>query len=128
MAPPTRRASTIGPSARTSAEAARAPVSSPPTEPVGSTEPGTVVSAMPHAHHQLAELALDARRVLHDAGDLAAVEDRDPVAQREQLLELGRDHDGRDTVLGHGSDALPDHRGRADVEPVRRLVEDHDAR
>src|SRR5487761_2256205 len=70
-------------------------------------------------HQQSDRLAAGGRR--HDAGDPTVVHDRDPVAQGEDLVELGGDHQDRLALV-----ALLDHLAvyvldRSHVEPAGGL-------
>ena len=67
--------------------------------------------------------------VLDHPGDRAARHDRDPVAERDQLVDLGRDEERRRALLRPARVIFASHElGGAHVEPVGRLVEDHDPR
>ena len=71
-------------------------------------------------------------RVMSSLGDLAdlapVAQHRDPVADRDQFVELGRRHQQRQALLAQLADQRHDLRVRADVDAARRLVENEDAR
>ena len=56
-----------------------------------------------------------------------AAQHRDAVAEGDQLVQVGRDHQRADALVRQLPDAGPDGPGREDVEAVGRLVEDHQA-
>ena len=64
----------------------------------------------------------------NDADEAPAREHGDPVAELEQLVEVGRDDERRAAARRELADQLAHGRGRLDVEPVGRLVEDDDLR
>ena len=76
------------------------------------------------ADHQPPDLFRCARPVRHDPDQAAARQHGDPVADLEQLVEVGRDHERGAAARRQLPDQVADGRGRLHVEPVRRLVED----
>ena len=67
---------------------------------------------------------LSAVRPSHGRDELAAVDDRDPVGQLEDLVELGRHEQDRGPGVALGDRLLVDELDAADVEAAGRLVED----
>ena len=67
---------------------------------------------------------LSAVRPSQHGHDPAAVHDRDPVGQLEDLVELGRDEQDRRPGVALGDGLAVDELDAADVEAARRLVED----
>src|SRR3990170_712194 len=65
------------------------------------------------------------RAVLDAAAEPPPREHGDPVAQVDELLEVGGDDERRDPPLRLLADARPHRTGRPHVEPVRRLAVDH---
>ena len=66
---------------------------------VGRDRAARVAASCAAGRHQQADLVLVGRPAVDDRHDLAAVHDRDPVGQLEDLVELGRDEqDGRPGV------------------------------
>src|SRR5689334_20599682 len=78
------------------------------------------------SRHQQADLALHVGAVLDNAGEVALEHDADAVADLEQLVEVGGDDDGRQSVLRTGEDALMGEARVLQIEAVGRLVEDDD--
>ena len=76
--------------------------------------------------HQMTDASLGVLVVLDDTDQPAAVHHADPVRQLEQLFELGRDQDRRDTGVGSIADALAGAADIRDIEAVGRLVVHHE--
>ena len=62
------------------------------------------------------------------AGDLALVDDEDPVGEREDLLELERDEQDRAALVALGDEAAVEELDRPHVEAARRLGRDQHLR
>ena len=73
------------------------------------------------------DLLLGRLTALEDGDVLAEPEDRDPVGHLEDVVEVVRDEDDREPLLGETSDEVEHLTRLRDAERGRRLVEDHDA-
>ena len=73
--------------------------------------------------HEQADLFLVRGPAVERRDQLAAIHDRDPVGQLEDLVELGRDEQDRRSGVTHLDRPAMDEFDAADVEPARRLVE-----
>src|SRR5207248_9099392 len=82
---------------------------------------------LPSGHEQadLLHVRLGARRL---ADDRALVHDRDPVGEREDLVEVLADQQDRDTLAGGVAQVLVHGLDRADVEAPRRRGGDEQLR
>ena len=78
------------------------------------------------ADHQLGEVVLVGLRRHALADDLAAPDDRDPVGDLEDLVELVADEDDAVALGGEPPQDLEDLLGLLRREDGRRLVEDED--
>src|SRR3989304_1165840 len=99
MIAPAARARTIGPTERTrgSARTASRPAAGGaprPSPASGVTAASLIASRLPH--HQLADPLRGARAVLDDAAEPPPREHGAPVAQVDELLEVGGDDESRD--------------------------------
>ena len=77
--------------------------------------------------HQQADLVLIRGPAVDHADQLAAVDDRDPVGQLEDLVELRGDQQDRRPGVALGDRLAVDELDAADIESARRLIEDEQA-
>ncbi len=73
------------------------------------------------------DLLLGRLAALEDGDVLAETEDRDPVGHLEDVVEVVRDEDDREPLLGEATDEVEHLARLRDAERCGRLVEDHDA-
>ena len=73
------------------------------------------------------DLLLGRLTALVDGDVLAEAEDRDPVGHLEDVVEVVRDEDDREPLLGEAAHEVEHLPRLRDAERGRRLVEDHDA-
>ncbi len=86
----------------------------------------TAAESCPRARSRIASWV--APCAVHRGDDGAAVHDGDPVAHAEDLGQLGRDHQDRQALGGQLAHQSVDLGLGADVDALRRLVEDQQAR
>src|SRR6516165_7127923 len=78
------------------------------------------------ADHEPADVLRCAGAVRDDTDKVASRDHGDPIADLEQFVEIGRDDESRAAALRELPDQVANGRGRLDVQPVGRLVEDDD--
>src|SRR5207247_7961257 len=78
--------------------------------------------------HEQADLVLVGGPPVARRDNLAAVHDRDPIRQLEDLVELRRHEQDRRARIALRDRLTVDELDAADVEPARRLVEDEEPR
>ncbi len=124
----------------------QSPCSSSASSPSGSPIPGATISASevtrrspapsPDSGHlrrnargdRLDDLLLRGRRALVDTDVAAEAEDGDPGRGLEDVVQVVRDEDDGEPLLGQAPDELEHLLGLRDAERRGRLVEDHELR
>src|SRR5712691_4511168 len=82
----------------------------------------------PNPSHQQADASSILLAAGEDACETPAIENRDAVAERLDLIEIGRDEHDRSAALACLAQRVVDEGGRADVEPGGRVDDDEQLR
>ena len=125
----------MGPKARAMLSTGRRPTAARPVEsgrprrsvPRSAAHAGDAPAGRIAPHDELADQGLGTGRVGHDTRDATREQDGDPVAQVDELVEIGGYDDSGHSLGGERPDALPDRGYGPHVQAVGGLVEHHDS-
>ena len=79
-------------------------------------------------HRRVHDLGFRRLRQIHFLDNAALASNKNPIRQRQNFRQVGRDHDDCDSVVGEFIDEPVNLDDGADVDTSRGLVEDHQLR